>query len=175
MPGGTQRAPGGSQRVPKGGPGGSQCSQRRQLHSFKVPRSSQRRLLHSLKVPKGNPEAPKTTVTQCARSQRVRKGPQVAHNAPRDDSCTVSRLPRLPKTTVAQFREIARSNWKHFDSRDSIKTRSILHKFVYRCKFLNYSVQGSSGGHFGLMAYRLRMLTINNKLTNYGLRIMYVP
>ena len=33
----------------------------------------------------------------------VRKGPKVGHNAPKDDSCTVSRLPRLPKTTVAQF------------------------------------------------------------------------
>ena len=48
--------------------------------------------MHSLKVPKGSPEAPKTTVTQFARSQRVPKGPQVGHNAPRDDGCTVSRV-----------------------------------------------------------------------------------
>ena len=66
-----------SRRVPKGvkgALGGSQCSQGRQLHSFKVPKGSQRRQLHSLKVPEGSPEAPKTTVTQFARSQRVPSG-----------------------------------------------------------------------------------------------------
>ena len=109
-----------SRRVPKGVKGtlgGSQCSQGRQLHSFKVPKGSQRRQLHSLKVPKGSPEAPKTTVTQFARSQRVPKGPQVGHNAPRDDSCTVSRVYK------GQLEHLGVS---------SRSPPSILHKFIYR-------------------------------------------
>ena len=110
-----------SRRVPndlKGTLGGSQCSQERQLHSSKVPKGSQRRQLHSLKVPKGGPEAPKTTVTQFARSQRVPNGAQVGHNAPRDDSCTVSK--------------VYKSQLEQLGFAELIKTRGLLHKLLYQ-------------------------------------------